>query len=229
MEQITFQTVHHIGALTFDVKALDSFYGGIRICDIFCMTGHVDSLVSRLCVRSLLAPRSGGLASSSVIVIDAGNTSSVYQCVSFARQYGMDVSKVLDGIVVSRAFTIHQLASLVITELPKAVKRFKARIVVISGLLTMFQQDPLVDTREAKRLLEQMMLAVAKSIPDTIVIISAHDIHNYEDIFARFQNRIEVSRSRVSSNSETLQITLKSPYRSKLLTLPEKTLLATGA
>jgi hypothetical protein len=48
-----------------------------------------------------------------VIFIDAGGgkSSDIYQCVNLARQYyGLDIKKVLQSIVVTRAFTIYQLA-----------------------------------------------------------------------------------------------------------------------
>jgi|Kansoi200Nextera_1026148.scaffolds.fasta_scaffold03876_1 hypothetical protein len=70
----------------------------------------------RLCVRALMSKRQGGFESTNVIFIDAGEKSSdVYQCVDFARQYGLDKEMVLHSILVTRAFTIYQLADLLIT------------------------------------------------------------------------------------------------------------------
>jgi hypothetical protein len=82
--------------------------------------------------QALLAARRGGV-DSPVLVIDAGNNSDVYQCVDFARQYGMDTAKMLAGIVVSRAFIIYQLARLSICELREAVSRFGPKLVVCLG------------------------------------------------------------------------------------------------
>jgi hypothetical protein len=45
----------------------------------------------------------------------------IYQYVSFARQYGLDIKKFLQTIVVSRMFTIYQLANTIIYELPKII------------------------------------------------------------------------------------------------------------
>ena len=41
----------------------------------------------------------------------------IYQCVDFARQYGLDVKDMLRRIVVSRAFTVYQLVALITKEL----------------------------------------------------------------------------------------------------------------
>lgn len=220
VEQITFKSAQ-ARTLTFDLEPLDSFYHGIRVGDVFYMTGRVSSLVSRLCVRSLLPSRLGGLASN-VLVIDAGNTSDAYQCVSFARQYGMNISKLLGGIVVSRVFTIHQLAALTIVELPEAIKRFRVSMVVISGLLTMFLQDPRVNMYEAKRLLRQMMMTTRQISKDVIIVMAAQSIFGYEDMFDKLENRIDIR------GSDSLQIMLSSPYSSKMITLSERTLARSG-
>jgi RecA/RadA recombinase len=100
-----------------------------------------------------MSRRHGGFGSPSVIFIDAGNCSDIYQCVNFARQYGLDIQKVMDSIIVSRPFNIHQLTGLLIDELDPSVvtQRFDAKLVVISDLLKMFtpqQQDSRLDQEE---------------------------------------------------------------------------------
>ena len=54
-----------------------------------------------------------------IIAIDAGNCSDVYQIVDFARQYGLEIKRALKDMIVSRVFTIYQLANLVIKELSR--------------------------------------------------------------------------------------------------------------
>ena len=95
----------------------------------------------RLCIRALLSERHGGFGSSYVIIIDAGNSSDIYSSVSLARQYGLDLKDTLKRIVVSRPFTIYQLANLVTSELPKAVQKFDTKTIIISDMLRMFLQN----------------------------------------------------------------------------------------
>jgi hypothetical protein len=99
-----------------------------------------------------MSKRHGGFGSPSVIFIDAGNCSDIYQCVNFARQYGLDIQKVMESIMVSRPFNVHQLAGLLIDELDPALvtQRFGAKLMVISDLLKMFteQQDSRLDPDE---------------------------------------------------------------------------------
>jgi hypothetical protein len=119
---------------------------------------------------------------------------------------------------VSRAFTIHQLASLVIAELPEAMKRFGAGLVVISGLLRMFLEDPQVDKKEARRLLGEMMIAVERISRDAMVVVSTEETGDYEDIFEQFKNRLELC------GNATLMASATSKYRSKKFSIPEKVL-----
>jgi hypothetical protein len=186
-----FQTAHEISSrLSFGIEKMDSFFrlgSGDRICIIGKYAGI---LVSRLCVRALIPARHGGLGSSCVLFIDGGNSSDHYRAVNFARQYGLNANKVLQSVVVSRAFTVHQLAGLLTYELPKAIKRFNPKVVVISELLSLFVQDQNIDGRKAKRLLSEIAGAVDRVAGDVIVAVSARELA-YREVLPRFDVRVE--------------------------------------
>ena len=134
-----------------------------------------NTLLTRLCVRALIPRRHGGFGSPYVIFIDAGNCSDIYKCVSFIRQYGLDSQKTLDRIIVSRPFTIHQLAYLIIDEVALIVQRTDARLVVISDLLRMFVQDPLIDPDEARWLVKEIARSLRKLSRQVLVVVSLHE------------------------------------------------------
>jgi hypothetical protein len=97
--------------LTFDIEKIDSCCISLTTQDFICIVGnerkYANAILMRLCVRALMSKRQGGFESTNVIFIDAGNDSDVfYQCVNFARQYGLDIKKVLQSIMITRAFTI---------------------------------------------------------------------------------------------------------------------------
>ncbi|HYY40309.1 MAG TPA: hypothetical protein VE692_03590, partial [Nitrososphaera sp.] len=76
--------------LTFDILQIDSlldFADRGTICVTSSRDGgwHANTLVMRACVRALMSRRQCGFGSPSVIFIDAGNCSDVYECVDFAR------------------------------------------------------------------------------------------------------------------------------------------------
>ena len=120
------------------------------IIGIFGETRYSNALVTSLVVRSLLPRNHGGVDASKVIVIDADNSVSPYLYVDFARQYGMHYKGVLHKVIVSRQFTIYQLTHTIIYDLPKRIQLYKPKVVVISGLLDQFYQDPYIHTAEAE-------------------------------------------------------------------------------
>ena len=134
-----------------------------------------NTLVTRLCVRALIPRRHGGFGSPYVIFIDAGNCSDIYKCVSFIRQYGLDQQKTLDRIIVSRPFTIHQLACLIIYEVALVLQRTDARLVVISDLLRMFVQDPQIDPDEARWLVKEIARSLRRLSSQVLVVVSLHE------------------------------------------------------
>lgn len=214
-----FQKAHKT-RLSFGIEKMDSF---VRLGsgDRVCITGkYAGILVSRLCVRALLPARHGGLDSSCVLFIDGGDRSDPYLAVNFARQYGLNADKVLQSVVVSRAFTVHQLAGLIIYELPKAIQRFNPKVVVISELLSMFVQDPNVDGREAKRLLTEIAGAVDRVAGDVIVAVSVREL-TYREVLPRFDVRVETS---VAMGRPHLR--LRRNRRTREISLPESELLA---
>ena len=82
----------------FDIKKIDSLLN-LQPTGTLCIVGeqkYTQILIDRLCVHSMLPRRYGGY--SKAIAIDAGNCSNVYQFVDFARQYGLEVKKVLQSM-----------------------------------------------------------------------------------------------------------------------------------
>jgi hypothetical protein len=72
---------------------------------------------------------------------------------------------VLRRIIVSRPFTIYQLANLIIYELLKITEKLDIKIIVISDMLHMFLEDSQVDVKESKRLIRQ----ITKSLRATYI------------------------------------------------------------
>src|SRR5919198_2089024 len=108
------------------------------LMEVFVLLGEqkfTQILIDRLCVHSLLPKRYGGTIIggqdySKIIAIDAGNCTDIYQFVDFARQYGLEVKKVLQSVIVTRVFTIYQLAHLIAFELPKIIEQISSTSII---------------------------------------------------------------------------------------------------
>jgi Rad51 len=215
--------------LTFDIAPIDQHInlidrgggaGGLCITSSGSSLRHTDNiLLTRLCVRALLSKRQGGFGSPSVIFVDAGNCSDIYQCVNFARQYGLDVQKVLDSILVSRPFTIHQLTSLIINHLNSAeaaiVRRLGAKLVVISDLLKMFTQDPQIEPDEARWLLREMVRSLRKLSSQVLVVVSLHECPpQYQSLLlSHFDKQMHIAATLKEPNKLLVKINVKSNHK----------------
>jgi Rad51 len=157
--------------LAFDIDKIDSLLN-LNACGSLCIIGkkrYTQPLIDRLCIHSMLPRRYGGIIPdySKIIAIDASNCTDVYQFVDFARQYGLEAKKVLQSIVVSRVFTIYQLAHLIIYELPKIIDQLSSDkkstfIVVVYNVLDMFMSDPHIDKEDAKQLIKEIASSIRK-------------------------------------------------------------------
>ena len=169
---LKFQSAYEefIGRFTFGIEALDSpSLLNLKTGDTLGIIGdgsnnrkYTNILMTRLSIRSLLSKRQGGVGSPYVITVDAGKSLDFYQYVNFARLYCLDIKEILQRIIVSRAFTVYHLADLIINELPKVIKQFDTRLVVVSDLLHMFIHDPNVDRKEAIYLIKEIVSAIRK-------------------------------------------------------------------
>jgi hypothetical protein len=116
---------------------------------------------------------------------------------------------VLQNIVVSRVFTIYQLAHLIIFELPKIVEQFSSRnkLIVIYGLLHLFVYDPHTDKVDAKNLIKEIASSLRKISKDRFIIVSfAHCNREYEKLLLpSFDKCIEITNNNID-NGKILQI-----------------------
>ena len=207
--------------LTFDIEKIDSSIS-LMIDDCVCVVGGeytANTVLMRLCVRALISKRQGGFGSSTVIFVDAGggDSSDVYQCVNFARQYGLDIKKVLQSIIISRAFTIYQLANIIIYQLPRVIQQFNnAKVILIANLLNLFTCDPNIDCNEAISLIKEIINSIRKTLENTLVVVSLHRHHKsyaYDKILLpRFDKRIEITRNNNDSKVNLLDVKLYNNY-----------------
>jgi hypothetical protein len=203
--------------LTFDIEKIDSCCISLTTEDCVCIVGderkYTNVILMRLCVRALMSKRQGGFESTNVIFIDAGNNSDVfYQCVNFARQYGLDIKKVLQSIMITRPFTIYQLADFIIYQLPRMIQQFNTKVIVISDLLNMFTQehDPNIDHNEAIFLIKEIMNSIKNTLDKTLVVVSFQQQHNNKSyaydkiILPRFDKHIEITNRNNNSKINLL-------------------------
>ena len=194
---------------------LDLHFG--EMIGIFGETRYTNALATRLVVRSLLPRHIGGVDAENVIVIDADNSSSPYLYVDIGRQYGMHYRNVLHKVLVSREFTIYQLTNTIIYDLPKRIQLHKPKLIVISGLLDQFYQDPYIRTAEAESLVSQIVTALHK-FKDVFIVLTSR-MTDSQIVFPAL-SRIEIRAKQVFDETK-LNFSIYNKGRLKKVSLME--------
>lgn len=197
-----FQTAFDLTRFKFGIKEIDNFMS-LSTTGALAISGYnANLLLTRLCVRSLLPAKYGGLGSPFVIVVDAGNKSDFYQTVNFIKQHGLHLSKTLDRIIVSRTFTIYQLRSLLQKQLPQVIEKYMPGIVIVPGLLDLFE-DPNIKKREAKRVIDRIMKLISELACKLLVIATVNESKYNDLVLPRYEKRImltNANRGRVNAS-----------------------------
>jgi hypothetical protein len=122
--------------LTVGVEALDRTIV-LSFGELAVLQGRIShSLSLRLCVRAVLSHPLG--PDSDVIFIDGGNSFDAYTISERSIEYELDSESVLQRIHLSRAFTYHQLTTLIKEKLPLAIDRFNARVAIVSDITELY-------------------------------------------------------------------------------------------
>jgi hypothetical protein len=206
--------------LTFGIRKLDSIVD-LHLEDmigIFGETKYTNTLVTRLIVRSLMPHKQGGFDAEKVIVIDLDNSSNLHLSVDFARYYGMDLNRLFENIMVSRQFKNYQLINTIHYELPKRVQIHKPKVIVISGLVDQFLQEPNIDIDEYEILTIQIITALRK-IKDVLIIITSRLGDNKME-FPALSRIIEI-RAKKELDQTKLNLSIYDNGRLKRLSMME--------
>ena len=152
-----FKTVESQPVLSLNMRNVNQLFPGLAIGDFAVLYGSnsVQSLASLLCVRAQLPPQLGGLGSN-VVFLDGGNTFKPNQVARLARLHQLDPQQALEHIYLSRAFTAYQMTALILEKLKETVKRYDAKLVIISDIAGFFL-DKDVPEYEAHRVYSQVI------------------------------------------------------------------------
>jgi hypothetical protein len=158
----------YLNQLTFTVNGTSDKTIDLLFTDSICLLGNsriTNVMLTKIAVHCLMPKKYGGFGTSKVFVLDAGNCTDVYQFVDFMKQYGLNIKKNLNKIMISRVFTVYQLMHFLKYELPKTIHEYKINIVIIPNLLEMFFQEAEIDVDEVEFLVTEIA-AVLKVITD---------------------------------------------------------------
>jgi len=128
------------------IPELDDLLGGFKAGELTLVDGNssrISDLPSHLCVNTYRTFH------SETIYIDGGMCANPYQIARYARMLEVDQQDILENVVISRAFTVYQLSTLIHEMLEPMIQKRSPRALII-GMLPALYLDPEVPVREAQ-------------------------------------------------------------------------------
>jgi hypothetical protein len=156
----------------------------LTLGDKACLVKPHSDLVCNTIVRGHLPKRFSGLESPTVYVIEADNKFDFYNIVDITKtKYQMNLDTVLNNTIVTRIFTIHQLANFLIMNLQKEIKKYKSKLFVITG--DFYLRDQQISKEDKDWLYTQMVESIKKITDSIIIIYSPIDLPNLHNVLAK--------------------------------------------
>jgi hypothetical protein len=193
--------------LPFNMQNIDSLFPGFVLGDFAVMYGlpHILSLSLLLAVRAQLPCQLGGLESS-VVFVDGGNTFRLYRVSRLARLHHLRPRDVMRRIFISRAFTMHQMTSIILDGLEEATSKYAARLVIISDFQGLYL-DKDIPPEESKEVFSQVTSYLSEFAKRKNTTVLATCLPHYYSRRSAFLHAVACARSDV-----TISITKKPTY-----------------
>jgi hypothetical protein len=141
----------------------------LTIGEIACFVKPHSDFVCDTIVRAILPQRHNGLESPTVFVLVTDNKFDFYNITEIADKKYRILDRALERIIVKRVFTIHQLAHFLIIDLEKDLKKYKSKLIVITG--NFFLSDSQITKQDKDWLYPQMIQAIKEKVKDSITLV----------------------------------------------------------
>jgi hypothetical protein len=160
----------------------------LRFGELVSLQGEASNVLSHLfCVRAI-NPLPPGL-DSDVVFVDGGNVFDSYTVSRHAFNLGLDQERTKLRIHLSRAFTHHQLSSLITDELAQAIDQCDARLAIVSDITALYCDPDVKEKREAFDLFSKNIRSLATLAEQRNMIIVVTNLQSrnkaMDDVLAR--------------------------------------------
>src|SRR3989442_6316583 len=173
--------------LPWGIELLDETLA-LRFGELVSLQGEASNALSHLfCVRAI-NPLPPGL-DSDVVFVDGGNMFDSYTVSRHAFNLGLDQERTKLRIHLSRAFTHHQLSSLITDELVQAVDQCDARLAIVSDITALYCDPDVKEKKEAFDLFSRNIRSLASLAEQRNMIIVVTNLQSrskaMDDVLAR--------------------------------------------
>jgi len=132
------------------IKKLDEMIGGFKAGETTFIEGNSNltrDIPNRVCVNTYKT------FTEDSVYIDGGMQVDPYKIARYAKKMEINPKEILNHLHISRAFTVHQMSTLIYDMLEPILKRYKPRTLVISKFSLLYL-DFDVEKKEAQILLK---------------------------------------------------------------------------
>ena len=145
----------------------------LRFGQLVILQGEPSNALSHLLLVRAINPLPLGL-DSDVVFVDGGNVYDAYTVSRHAFSLGLDRERTKLRIHLSRAFTHHQLSSLITEKLAPAIDRCDARLAIISDITALYCDQDVKEKKEAFDLFSRDIrsLAILAEQRNMIIVIT---------------------------------------------------------
>lgn len=165
--------------LSFSIANVDELFPGFVAGDFAVLYGMrtVLPLSLLLTVRAQLPAQLCGLETN-VVFVDGGNSFRLYEVSRIAQLHQLDPRKVLERIFISRAFTAHQMTTIILDKLKEAVDKYKSKLVIISDITGLYL-DKDIWKEEAEALFNHVTQSLARFAEENKATVLATCLPHY--------------------------------------------------
>ena len=152
-------------ALTTLVPTLDRILGPFepgKITLVDSGSDFVFHLTTLLCVRTVMEGHE-------VVFLDGGNSVDPHGMVALGKRVGLTRGDVLPRVHVARAFTCHQMTTLILDMLDRKIGDARAGLAVLACLPEMYLDED-VEVGEAHQLFQRSMRAIRRTVAERDVV-----------------------------------------------------------
>ncbi len=142
-------------ALHLPPGALESFLGGFPPGEVWFLDSSTPFIQTVILQAAAVAMLQGG----QVVYVDGGNSLNPHHLVDVARPLGLPREETLRGVHVARAFTAHQMATLLLESLEPVAVETDATLLILAHLPELFLDEE-IPREEAYHLLRRGVEAV---------------------------------------------------------------------
>jgi hypothetical protein len=179
-------------------------------------------------VRAILPVSQGGL-DGNVVFIDGGNIFDIYTVSQHGIGYGLSSETIHERIHLSRAFTHHQLYSLMVEKLPVAVDSYNAKLVIVSDITMLFSDPDVRDKKQALALFNKSLRCLGMIAEQKNIIVIATNLQTRNRTMENALVRIPHVSSRLNNHGAYTQLAItRHPFlpenKEEIVTLDNQTL-----